>query len=361
MRKLALNLGERSYNIFIGEKLLTEDSGLKNYCAGEKVLILSNEAIAPFYLETVKSSLTGKKVYQFLIPDGETHKNLLNFSEILDFLIENSFRRNDTLIALGGGVVGDLGGFVAASYQRGMGFIQVPTSLLAQVDSSVGGKTAVNHPSGKNLIGAFYQPLAVFIDTNTLASLPQKEFVSGLAEIAKYAMLGELNIKHLLLSHSVEVLARDSDVLSKLIFHSCAKKAEVVTEDEKEKGSRALLNLGHTFGHAIEKVTGYQQYLHGEAVSIGIHMAINLSLAKKLISENVAIQYKQLLNCLGLPDKVNLPLSVKEIMNAMKVDKKNINDKYRLVLPNDTQCVIVEEDDMELVREAIDLQLKKQG
>ncbi len=357
MRQLAVDLAERSYNIYINDGILNQSSLLENYCQGDNCLILSNHTIAPLYLEHLKNTLPSKKVFDYLIPDGESHKNLTRYSEVLDFLIKQGFRRNDTLIALGGGVIGDLGGFIAASYQRGMGFIQVPTSLLAQVDSSVGGKTAVNHPLGKNMIGAFYQPQAVLIDTLTLDTLPEREYFSGLAEVIKYAMLGEERIRRLLLEQTQAVLQRDKKVLMDLVYYSCSKKAQVVASDEKEKGVRALLNLGHTFGHAIERVTNYKTYLHGEAVAIGIKMAINLSIAKKMISQTQAKVYEELLVKLKLPIKISEQVSVESILEAMKLDKKNINNYYRLVLPNDKACEIIEEKDIELVSQAIRLQL----
>ncbi len=353
MSQIAVNLGKRSYNIYVEEKLLANSSGIEDYCIGNKVLILTNETIAPIYFEYLANCFKNKTLYQFILPDGEIHKNLTSYSKVLDFLIQQGFRRNDTLIALGGGVIGDLGGFVAASYQRGMGFVQVPTTLLAQVDSSVGGKTAVNHPAGKNMIGAFYQPKAVFIDTDTLDTLPEREFISGLAEVAKYAILGESEIKKILLEDTALVNKRDKRVLARLIQLSCAKKAQVVSADEEERGSRALLNLGHTFGHAIEKMTDYSHYLHGEAVSIGIQMAINLSLDKKLISSDIAQQYKNMLIILGLPDSTSAPVTAEGILSAMKLDKKNISEKYRLILPCDKQCVIVEESNRALLTEAI--------
>jgi 3-dehydroquinate synthase len=357
MRQLSLDLAERSYNIYIDECLLSKNNTLESYSSGSNVLILTNETIAPLYLETLKNKLSAKKVFQFLLPDGEIHKNLNNYGHILDFLIEHKFRRNDTLIALGGGVIGDLGGFVAASFQRGMGFIQVPTSLLAQVDSSVGGKTAVNHSSGKNMIGAFYQPKAVFIDTQTLDTLPQREYLSGLAEVIKYALLGEQSIKSILVTQSKGLLMRNKKILAELIYYSCCKKAKIVAKDEKESGERAILNLGHTFGHALESLTNYKQYLHGEAVAIGICMAINLSLAKQLISVSVASEFKLLIKTLGLPLFAGGSLKADDFIEAMTVDKKNVNDKFRLILPTNNQCIIVEENDLGIIKQAINEQL----
>ena len=343
MRELLLDLQERSYNITIGQELLNKSDLISRYCEGDNVLILSNKVVAPLFLDKVKDTLSGKNVFEFVIADGEAEKSLANYAAILDYLIQHQFRRNDTLIALGGGVIGDLGGFVAASYQRGMGLIQIPTTLLSQVDSSVGGKTAVNHPLGKNMIGAFYQPKGVIIDTTTLETLPEREFISGLAEIAKYAFLGEKGIQRILEENISDVLARDKATLEALIELSCAKKASVVSEDEKEAGARALLNLGHTFGHAIEKITKYSTYLHGEAVAIGTHMAINLSLSKSLIEQQTASRYRNILNALGLPNVACDAVTLSEMLESMKLDKKNQTDKYRLILPSEKGCIIVEQ------------------
>jgi 3-dehydroquinate synthase len=358
MRQLALDLSAHHYNIYIGEGLLDNRELLTGYCAGDNVLILTNETLAPLYLAQVKESLQQKNIYEFVIADGEQYKNLTSYSAILDFLIKKEFRRNDTLLALGGGVIGDLGGFVAASYQRGMGLIQLPTSLLAQVDSSVGGKTAVNHAQGKNLIGAFYQPKAVLIDTNTLSSLPQREYVSGFAEVAKYALLGSKSIEKLLRHELSAIQRRDSKTLSDIIFYSCEKKAQVVAADEKEQGERALLNLGHTFAHALEKLTHYKYFLHGEAVAIGMQMALNLSVDKGLIKPDSAELFSTMLADLKLPLVVDIALSASDILEAMKLDKKNLNQNYRLVLPAESGCVIVEESDRELLQQVIRKQLK---
>ena len=356
MQSLVVELGERSYSIEIGQGLLSNSKIWAPFCEGENVLVLTNKVVEPLYLDKVVKSLPHKKVHTFILPDGEVEKSLANYSLVLDFLIENGFRRNDTLIALGGGVIGDLGGFVAASYQRGMNFIQMPTTMLAQVDSSVGGKTAVNHPQGKNMIGAFYQPKIVVIDTDTLETLPKREFISGLAEVAKYALLGESELFELLTEQYPAVLDKNKDILSNVIYLSCRKKAQIVAEDEKESGSRALLNLGHTFGHAIEKVSGYRKFFHGEAVAIGTHMAINLSLSKSLITEAVANRGRALLNKLELPEFLSSEYEVGSLIDAMKLDKKNVSAKFRLVLPSDDRCVIVEESDLQLISDAIEKQ-----
>jgi 3-dehydroquinate synthase len=357
MQELVLQSQQRNYPIFIGQGLIQQQHNIQSFCTGDKVLIVSNPQIASHYAESVKALFSDKTHHIYLIAEGENEKNLANYSAILDYLIKHQFRRNDCLIALGGGVIGDLGGFVAASYQRGMNLIQLPTSLLAQVDSSVGGKTAVNHPQGKNLIGAFYQPHAVLIDLNTLATLPQREYISGLAEIVKYAILGEAKILELLQTNTDKIIQRDPLILEQLIYLSCAKKADVVAQDETEKGARALLNLGHSFGHAIEKISQYAQYLHGEAVAIGLHMAINLSQLKGMLSEINAEQYHQLLSNLGLPQKTNCCKKPAEILDAMLLDKKNLNHKYRLILPTDSTCVIVEEPNNVLLSQAIEMQI----
>ena len=359
MPSLVVELGERSYNIEIGQGLLSRSDLWTPFCEGENVLILTNQIVEPLYLQTIVEALPDKKVFTYVLPDGEVEKNLDNFAEILNFLLEKQFRRNDTLIALGGGVIGDLGGFVAASYQRGMGFLQMPTTLLAQVDSSVGGKTAVNHSLGKNMIGAFYQPKLVVIDTLTLKTLPDREFTSGLAEVAKYALLGEKELTALIQQQADKIIQREQSILSQLIYFSCQMKAKIVAADEKESGNRALLNLGHTFGHAIEKMSEYKRYFHGEAVAIGMHMALNLSRLKEMVSEQAVAQKKLLLDCLNLPKRLPKDYSAEALIEVMKLDKKNLSSKFRLILPKDEGCVIVEEDELELIQTAISLQYEE--
>jgi len=317
------------------------------------VLIVSNNIVAPLYFDTLASSLTGKKIHSVIIKDGEVNKSRVSFFQIIDYLVENNFRRNDTLIALGGGVIGDLSGFAAASFQRGMNFLQVPTSLLAQVDSSVGGKTAINHTAGKNLIGAFYQPIAVIIDINTLKTLPDREYFSGLGEVVKYALLGENDIQKLLVSSHQKILQRDEDVLQQLIYLSCQKKANIVARDEKEKGERALLNLGHTFAHALETLTKYQHYLHGEAVSIGILMALTLSYRKRLIDKQLVDDYTALFAQLNLPTSIEVEIDIEEFLFAMAKDKKNQSESYRVILVSQQGCIIQEESDEDLLASVI--------
>ena len=353
MRELSLPLKDSPYTIHIGSSLLSQSALLSSYCHGEKVLIVSNDIVAPLYLKKLTDSLENKIVHSVIIPDGEINKSRESFFTIIDYLVENSFRRNDTLIALGGGVIGDLSGFAAASYQRGMDLIQIPTSLLSQVDSSVGGKTAINHLQGKNLIGAFYQPSGVIIDIDSLKTLPDREYFSGLGEIVKYALLGEDKIKFLL-SHNVqEILDRDQGVLTEIIYLSCQKKASIVAKDEKEKGERALLNLGHTFAHALETLTGYQYYLHGEAVAIGILMALTLSYKKGLIDQNIINDYTKLIQQLHLPTNIDVEINIDEFFQAMSKDKKNQSNSFRVILVSHQGCIIKEESDKELLASVI--------
>ncbi len=353
MRQLSLPLKDSPYTIYIGSSLLAEQVLLTSYCEGEKVLIVSNDIVAPLYYDKLVSSLTNKKIHSVIIKDGEVNKSRTSFFQIIDYLVENNFRRNDTLIALGGGVIGDLSGFAAASYQRGMNFLQVPTSLLAQVDSSVGGKTAINHVMGKNLIGAFYQPVAVIIDTNSLETLPDREYFSGLGEIVKYALLGENKIHELLSNNIQKILDRDEAILQQLIYLSCQKKASIVAKDEKEKGERALLNLGHTFAHALETLTRYRHYLHGEAVSVGILMALSLSYRKHLIDQQVIDDYTRLFEQLNLPTKIDVKVDIEEFLLAMTKDKKNQSDSYRVILVSQQGCIIQEETDKALLASVI--------
>lgn len=354
MRQLQLPLKDNPYTIHIGENLLNDETLLSSFCIGGNVLIVSNNVVAPLYIDKLNEKLRDKTVHQLIIRDGEVNKSQSSYFKILDYLMGNNFRRNDTLVALGGGVIGDLAGFAAASYQRGMNLVQLPTSLLAQVDSSVGGKTAINHPQGKNMIGAFYQPKAVVIDTLTLKSLPEREYLSGIGEIIKYALLGEKDILSILENNFESLMARDSKVLEALIYFSCRKKAQVVANDEKEQGERALLNLGHTFGHALETLTNYSYYLHGEAVAIGMLMALKLSVHKGLISADIENRYFQLIASFNLPVSVIPSLDTNEFLAVMAKDKKNQSKAYRLVLVNDSGCIIQEETDEALLTSVIE-------
>jgi 3-dehydroquinate synthase len=270
---ITVDLGERSYPIIIGRKLLNGGFDLAAHVRGSDCLVVSNETVAPLYLDALLASLAGREVTSINLPDGESFKTMATMQAILDELVATGANRDTTVIALGGGVVGDIAGFAAACYMRGVAFIQVPTTLLAQVDSSVGGKTGVNHEKGKNLVGAFHQPRVVLIDTNTLATLPQRELRAGLAEVIKYGAICDAAFLAWLESNMAALLDKDADTLAYAIQRSCELKAKVVAEDEHESGRRAILNFGHTFGHAIEHNQGYGEWLHGEAVAAGMVMA----------------------------------------------------------------------------------------
>ena len=281
-KTVTVELEERSYPIYIGVGVLNE-TNLAEHVSGSQVAIVSNEVVAPLWLDTVTAALPASAGTPdvFVLSDGEAEKTLSNYQRILDFLIEKRHNRSTTIVALGGGVVGDMAGFAAATYQRGVKFLQVPTTLLAQVDSSVGGKTAVNHPGGKNLIGAFYQPQAVFADLRLLTTLPERELKAGLAEVLKYGIIRDRDFFDWLVAHAADLLNGAQDCLAYAVARSVELKAEVVAEDETESGVRAILNYGHTFGHAIEALTGYTHYLHGEAVAIGMVMAADSVLASR--------------------------------------------------------------------------------
>ena len=277
MTRLEVDLGDRSYPIYIGEDLLGRQGLLESHIPGHSVLVVSNDTVAPLYLDKTVAMLAGKRVETCILPDGEQYKNLDTLNTIYDALLQKKLDRNTTIIALGGGVVGDMAGFAAASYQRGVHLVQIPTTLLSQVDSSVGGKTGVNHPLGKNMIGAFYQPRAVIADTGTLNTLPERELSAGIAEVIKYGLIRDPGFFDWLQRNMDALLRRDSAALSHAIEVSCRNKAEVVSADERESGQRALLNLGHTFGHAIEAGLGYGKWLHGEAVAAGMCIAARMS------------------------------------------------------------------------------------
>jgi 3-dehydroquinate synthase len=331
MHILNVALSERSYPIYIGKGLLDGD-WLQRHVRARQVLVVSNETIAPLYMERVLASLSGLQVDTLLLPDGEKYKTLAVLERIFDRLLEQRHARTTTLVALGGGVIGDMVGFAAACYQRGVDFIQVPTTLLAQVDSSVGGKTAVNHPRGKNMIGAFHQPKAVIIDTDVLASLPVREFAAGVAEVVKYGLIRDAEFYRWLTVNMDALLARDPAVLSEAILRSCRNKAEVVAEDETEQGNRALLNLGHTFGHAIETATGYSAWLHGEAVAAGMVMAAQLSADLGWLPQADVDALAALLARAGLPVKPPVGMSAGQCRELMSLDKKVHDGSLRLVL-----------------------------
>ncbi|MDP0588297.1 MAG: 3-dehydroquinate synthase [Candidatus Endonucleobacter bathymodioli] len=332
MFKLNVDLGERSYPIFIGESLLGKIEYLKPYIAGRQVAIVTNETVAPIYLKKVERALDGYDLAVEVLPDGEFWKNLATVERIFDRLLKARFTRKATLIALGGGVVGDMVGFAAACYQRGIGFIQVPTTLLAQVDSSVGGKTGVNHPQGKNMIGAFHQPNAVVIDIGTLSTLPNREFSAGMAEVIKYGLICDKSFYFWLRGNMRALLNRDSETLGHAIYQSCQHKARVVMEDERESGVRAILNFGHTFGHAIETCLGYSRWLHGEAVAVGMVMAANLSFRLGMIGKDDVDDLTDLLKQFWLPVIPPSEMTPDRFMELMAVDKKVLDGRMRLIL-----------------------------
>ncbi|NCA69432.1 MAG: 3-dehydroquinate synthase [Sphingobacteriia bacterium] len=329
---LTVALGVRSYPIHIGSGLLSDPDLYRPYLAGSQVMIVTNETVAPLYLDAVRAALPERETREVVLPDGEQYKTLEVWNRIFDGLLAARFGRDCTLIALGGGVVGDMAGFAAACYQRGVAFIQVPTTLLAQVDSSVGGKTGINHPAGKNMIGAFHQPRAVIADTATLTTLPQRELAAGLAEVVKYGLIHDADFLGWLEAHMAELLARDMDALAYVIRRSCEIKAEIVAADELEAGQRALLNLGHTFGHAIETGTGYGAWLHGEAVGAGMCMAADLSARMGWLGGADVERIRRLVASAGLPVDPPPELGVDRFLELMSVDKKVIEGRMRLVL-----------------------------
>jgi 3-dehydroquinate synthase len=332
MLTLDLDLGKKSYPIYIGENILSKSELLTKHIAGKQVMIVSNTTVAPLYLDKLKALLTDFEVKECILPDGEKYKNLGTVNLIYSTLLENRFDRSCTLIALGGGVVGDMTGFAASSYQRGVDFIQVPTTLLSQVDSSVGGKTGVNHPLGKNMIGAFYQPKCVLIDIDTLQTLPKREFSAGMAEVIKYGLLGDVEFYDYLNKNIDLIMNFDKEVIKYIIFNSCENKANIVAKDEFEGGVRALLNLGHTFGHAIENTKGYGVVLHGEAVGIGMLMAAKMSNLEGYISNDEVLKVKELLEKSSLPTAIAGKITIADFTNAMSVDKKALGGEVKLIL-----------------------------
>lgn len=332
MRTLQVDLGERSYPIHIGADLLSKAELFAPHIAGKQVAIVTNETVAPLYLERLTQTLAGYKVQPIVLPDGESFKNWETLQLIFDGLLTARHDRRTTIIALGGGVIGDMAGFAAACYQRGVDFIQVPTTLLSQVDSSVGGKTGINHPLGKNMVGAFYQPKAVLIDTATLRTLPPRELSAGLAEVIKYGLICDAPFLDWLETHMDALLALEPTALTEAIERSCAAKARVVGADERESGIRATLNLGHTFGHAIETHMGYGVWLHGEAVAAGTVMALEMSRRLGWIDAAERDRSMRLLRAAGLPIVPPQEMTPAHFLEHMAVDKKVIDGQLRLVL-----------------------------
>lgn len=324
-----------AYPIAIGHQLLNQ-AELFPVKAGEKVMIVTNDTIAPFYLSTLSETLKNKgcTLHYCLLPDGEAHKNFASLDLIYNALLEHNFGRDGVLVALGGGVVGDIVGFAAATYQRGIRFIQVPTTLLAQVDSSVGGKTAINHPKGKNMIGAFYQPQAVIIDLDTLNTLPAREFSAGLAEVIKYGAGLDKYFFHWLEENLNAVMKKETEALLYTVYRCCQLKQQIVSRDEKEQGERALLNLGHTFGHAIETHQGFGKVLHGEAVAMGMMLAseLSLSLPETNWTKDNHQALKTLLQQTNLPTSFPKEITHQDFLSLMQKDKKVLANKLRLIL-----------------------------
>ena len=340
-----MDLGARSYEIAIGEGLLDEPSLLQPWLRGREVCLVSNETLAPRYFPRIEALLPpGSRVTHFTMGDGERFKSFETLTALLDTLLAERHSRATTLIAIGGGVVGDLTGFAAAIYQRGVAFIQVPTTLLAQVDSSIGGKTAVNHPRGKNMIGAFHQPEGVLVDTACLKTLPERELQAGLAEVIKYGAMHDADFFAWLEVHMGALLARDGDALGEAIARSCQAKAEVVAADEREGGARALLNLGHTFGHAMETHTGYGPWLHGEAVGAGMVLAADLSARLDLMPWADAARVKSLVASAGLPVTGPEGMTQEAYLDLMALDKKVIDGRLRLVLLSALGAGVVRDD-----------------
>lgn len=356
MQTLNVALGERSYPIHIGVGLLDHAALLVPVLRTPRVMIVTNDTVGPLYLQRFSDALAaeGVQVDSVTLPDGEAYKDWATLMRVFDALLESRCERSTTLVALGGGVIGDMGGFAAATYQRGMPFIQVPTTLLAQVDSSVGGKTAINHPLGKNMIGAFHQPRLVLADVFTLTTLPDRELRAGLSEVIKYGLIRDPEFLCWLEANIERLLARDTDALVYAIERSCANKAEVVAADETEQGVRALLNLGHTFGHAIETALGYGAWLHGEAVAAGTMMAAELSRRLGWLSATDVERTEALFVKVGLP--VNGPdLASADYLRLMAHDKKVEAGDMRLVLLNGLGRAVVKGGvDPDEIRAAID-------
>jgi len=331
MHRLRIELGERSYPILIGPGLLADPAVLAEAVTARDVLVVTNETVAPLYLDRLNRSLAGQRVASVVLPDGERYKTLDTLARVLDALVQHRMNRDACIAALGGGVVGDMAGFAAACYQRGVDYVQAPTTLLAQVDSSVGGKTGVNHPGGKNLIGAFHQPRAVLADTETLETLPAREFRAGLAEVIKYGLIADAAFLGWIEANLDALLQLDAAALTHAIRRSCEIKAEIVAEDEREHGRRALLNLGHTFGHAIETATGYGEWLHGEAVGAGMLMAADLSHRLGWVASADVARIRRLLERVGLPVAAP-PIGARRALELMGMDKKVLAGRIRLVL-----------------------------
>ncbi|MGI2000143.1 3-dehydroquinate synthase [Shewanella frigidimarina] len=336
MQQIQVQLGDRSYPIYIGQDLMNDSELFARYLTNKKALIVSNDTIAPLYLQQIQQAMSAcARIETVILPDGEKFKDLQHLDYIFTALLEHNFARDSVLVALGGGVVGDMTGFAAACYQRGIEFIQVPTTLLSQVDSSVGGKTAVNHPLGKNMIGAFYQPKSVIIDTFCLQTLPANEFAAGMAEVIKYGIIWDADFFQWLEANVDALKSLQTGALNYAIAKCCQIKADVVAQDETEQGVRALLNLGHTFGHAIEAEMGYGVWLHGEAVSAGTVLAAQTAYKLNLLDEQSVERICRLMQAFDLPIAAPESMGFEQFIKHMRRDKKVLGGKIRLVLPTE--------------------------
>ena len=355
MKVLRVELGERSYPIYIGPSLLGRSELVLPAVAGRQVLVVSNVTVAPLYLEQTLAMFEGCQVDTVVLPDGEEYKTLEIANRVFDALLERRHNRTTTIVALGGGVVGDITGFAAACYQRGVAFIQIPTTLLSQVDSSVGGKTGVNHPLGKNMIGAFHQPRCVIADTRTLDTLDDRQLAAGLAEVIKYGLIRDAEFFAWLEENIERLNRREQAALVEAIERSCRNKAEVVAADEREAGNRALLNLGHTFGHAIETGMGYGNWLHGEGVGAGMLLAADLSARQGWLDGGAVDRIASLLQRAGLPVRLPAEMTVERFLDLMAVDKKVLDGRLRLVLLRGIgDAVVTTEVDLSLLAETIE-------
>jgi len=354
--KLSVDLGERSYPIYIGSDLLGQAELVGQHIHGSSALIVSNTTVASLYLARVQQVLESRGIRQgqVILEDGEQHKTLASTLSIIDLLLQQRHDRRCTVIALGGGVVGDIAGFAASIYQRGVNFIQMPTTLLSQVDSSVGGKTGVNHPLGKNMIGTFYQPQCVIADIDSFSTLPARELSAGLAEVIKYGLIYDAEFFDWLEQNIDGLMTGDADLLAQAVLVSCQIKARVVEQDERESGLRAILNLGHTFGHAIEAVMGYGNWLHGEAIAAGMMMAIDLSIRQGWISERVRERSISLLERAALPTAPPAEMTPEQFLETMAIDKKNVDGAIKLVLLNKLgEACITDDYDHELLLQTL--------
>ncbi len=353
MERINVKLAERSYSILIGSDILDRlGEELKPLGLGSRIAVITNPVVRPLYGESVEKILreSGYTVKVVEVPDGEVHKSLATAEGLYDELVGFAMDRASTVLALGGGVIGDLAGFVAATYMRGVRFVNIPTTLLAQVDSAIGGKTGVDHPQGKNLIGAFYQPSLVLCDLSLLKTLPEKEILAGMAEVVKYGVILEPDFFAFVESHVPEILKQESLTMAEVVRSSCAAKASVVEEDEREAGRRAILNFGHTLGHAVESLTGYTRYIHGEAVSMGMTAAARISHAMGLCDKEVVDRLDKLLTRIGLP--TGMPeIDPEEVIRILAHDKKVKDGKVRFVLPERIGKVVIRDDvDPEMIR-----------